>query len=946
MDTLGWFFVTAMIEVVFFLKFHHQIKRTRPAVFSFLEKAVTEQAEASGAKVRQERRFIIARFNDNAPALALDLLLLVEKILGTVAAVSSDIYGWKAALFRENSGGTLSPPSALFRALSIKTEDADDEKVTDGIWCHDSLCGELEPFIQFGEPLHFEQEGSTIYDGDFLPIILIKPVKKQDCRFPMKKKIMPFLEEKRSENCLIVAPAFSGKSESVELFAGGGSEKSEGGFGNDFPPLVICFGPESAGLGCLAASLTREIETVLKVHISDSDMNNLLLLSTIINRQFLCREMSSYLFENAQVFFKVLLSYYFISADNLKKRPLILLENIQNAAVQATKIFFSAFSAVEGKSSPTVWGTSITKEISAEWRGLFKHIFSIQSSGTSQQPAEFLSALPRALCEIAYMVYLFKKYFPPNALKILFYEEGKNELFLERAFSMLEDYGIIRSRENPKMLIPGFEKTAVTILGERSIFIKNIISRRLYVWLSDGRLRITFDLIAALHELGKDIDDRLLLDSVINDVTNGTFLFVKKNIKNGMFDRICGEERASSLRFVFETLKVLLFGNDRDVKNVFMSIENKRKGQKTQIPLYQAEEYSITALYRLGINDKTAALEAAKKSVMLNQGVPNAASLSRVYRIMALVNLSNGRLSDTMDYIAFASDNAIKNNDHDELALSGYYASGAHYLFGNISKANRLINLAKKSASISGRMAWHTRIVFFEGRIMFETGYYEKALSLFEHLLEEMNGKVETNAYQTISAWAYRCKIFLNGVPEGEYIRHNTDFLLFEIEACYFAGDYESAARKAAAFMEHIPEPAFQFVEQPDWSSGFSGIEFILFDKRDFLLRFATAYRCLSVCCIDTLNAAEAAHDMEYLMRNERFNGADPNNPFLFYAYFQVLDKANAPEVDKNTAISMAFKCLQSRASRIDDLDTKRNFLRLPFWNKVLYQTSKDYKLI
>jgi tetratricopeptide (TPR) repeat protein len=930
-----------MIEVVFFLKFHHQIKRTRPAVYSFLEKAITEQAEASGAKVRHDRRFIIARFEENSPALALDLLLLIEKIQRTVAAISSDIYGWKAAMFRENSGGDPSPPSALFRALSINTE-GDDEKEMDDIWCHASLCGELEQFIQFGEPLHFEQEDSAIYDGDFVPIKSIKPVKKQDCRFPLQKKIIPLLEEKKFENCLIAAPAFSGKSESVEFFAERGSENADP---DDFPPLVIRFGPESAGLGCLAASLTGEMQRLLNAHVSDVEMNNLLLLSTIINRQFLCRQMSSYLFENAQTFFNTLLSYYFKAAANVKKRPLILLENIQNAAVQAIKIFFSAFNAVGGKSASTVLGTSITKEIAAEWRHLFKHVFSIQPSDTNRPtvpPAE----LPVALWEIAYMVCLFKKYFPRNALKNLFNEEGKNEIFLERAFSMLEEYGVVRSKADPEILIPGFEKTAADILGERSIFIQNIISRRLSAWLSDGRLKITFDLMVVLHELGKNIDDRLLLDAVVNDVTNGTFLFIKKNIKNGMFDRICGEERAASLRFVFETLKALLFGNDKEVKNVFASIENKRKGQKTQIPLYQAEEYSITALYRLGINDKTAALEAAKKSVILSQDDPNAASLSRVYRIMALVNLSNGRLSDSMDYIAFASDNAIKNSNHDELALSGYYASGAHYLFGNISKANRLINLSKESASVSGRMAWHTRSIFFEGRIMFEIGDYQKALSLFEDLLKEMDDKNETNAYQTIAAWAYRCKIFLDGVPAGEYIRHNIDFLLFEIEACYFAGDYEAAAHKAVAFMEHIPEPVFQFVEQPDWSSGFSGIEFILFDKRDFLVRFATAYRCLSACRIDTLNAAEAAHDMEHLMRNERFNGSDPNNPFLFYAYFQVLEEAGAPEVDKNTAISMAFKCLQSRASRIDDLDTKRNFLHLPFWNKALYQRAKDYKLI
>jgi tetratricopeptide (TPR) repeat protein len=916
-------------------------------VLSFLEKAITEQAEASGAKVRHERRFIVASFDEDLTALALNLLLLIEKIQNILAMVASDIYGWKTIIFRENMGSTAVPSSDFFNFSSINIEGGTgEENIMDGIWCHTSLCGELEQFIQFGEPLRFDSKASAIYAEDFVPIQSIKPVKKLDCGFPLRKKIIPLLEGKKFENCLIAAPAFSGKSESVEFYAVQGSEKPEPGFQNDFPPLIIRFGEESAGLACFPASLSVELKNLLSVHVSAPEMDHLLSFCKIINRQFLCRQISSYLFENAQVFFNTLLCHYFKIAAGLKKRPLILVENIQSAMPQAAKIFFSAFNAVDGKNAATVLGTSITKEIPIEWRHLFKHIFTIQSSDAIPQSPVPVPELPKALWEIAYMVCLLRKYFPYNELEILFYEEGRNEIFLERAFSMLEEYGITCSKADPKIIFPGFENTAAGILGNRAIFIQNIISRRLCAWVSDGRLKITFDLILALDELGKDIDDRLLLNSIINDVSNGTFFLLKKNIKTGMFDRICGKERAASLRFIFETLKVLIFGNEKDVKNVFASIEGKWKGQKTQIPLYQAEECFITALYRLGINDKIAALEAAKKSVMLSQDDPKSASLSRVYRIMALVNLSNGRLSDMMDYITFASDNAIKNSDHDEMTLSGYYASGVQYLFGNISKASRFINLSKKSASVSGRMEWLARSTFFEGRIMFETGNYAKALSIFEVLLKEMNEKAETKAYQTISAWIYRCKIYLNAVPSGDIARHNIDFLLFEIEACYFAGDYKTAISKAALFMEHIPGPAFQFVEQPDWSSGFSGIEFILFDKKDFLVRFATAYRCLSICLADKTNAAEAIHDMEYLMRNERFNGSDPNNPFLFYAYFQMLEEVGAPEVDKNTAISMAFKCLQSRASRIDDLDIKRNFLNLPFWNRSLYQRAKDYKLI
>jgi tetratricopeptide (TPR) repeat protein len=761
----------------------------------------------------------------------------------------------------------------------------------------------------------------------------------------MSKKIIPLLEEKEFENCLIVAPSFSGKSESVEFYAGRGKKKP--GEGQDgFPPLIIRFGEENAGFGGFSSSLNEKIKSLLDAHISAPEMQHLLSLCAIINRLFLRRQVSPYLFENVQSFFTALLSAYFKAADNLKTRPVILLENIHRAATQTSKIFFSVFNAVTGELPATVLGTSITKEIPVEWRRLFKHIFSIQHSDTARQSSSHIPELPRALWEIAYTLCLFRKYFPYNELKTLFYEEGKNEMFLRHAFSMLEEYGIVRSKDDPKILFPGFEKTAVGVLGERSVFIQNIVSNRLYKWVSDGRLKITFDLIMVLYELGRSIDDRILLDAILNDVTNGTFLCIKKNIKNGMFDRICGEDRAVSLRYIFETLKVLLFGNEKEVKNTFASIEHRRKGQKTHIPLYQAEESSITALYRLGINDKIAALEAAKKSVILSQDDPKAESLSRVYRIMALVNLSNGRLSDAMEYITFAADNAVKNGDDNELALSGYYASGTHYLFGNISKARRHISLSIKSASISGRMEWLTKSGFFEGRIMFELGDYAKALSIFECLLKEMNGKPDTNAYQTISAWAYRCKIYMDAIPAGEYSGHNIDFLLFEIEALYFAGKYEAAIKKAALFIENIPGPAFQFVEQPDWSSGYTGIEFLLFDKRDFLIRFATAYRCLSACQTDKINAVEAVHDMEYLMRNERFTGSDPNNPFFFYAYYQVLEDAGAPEVDKNTAISMAFKRLQSRASRIDDLDTKRSFLNLPFWNKSLYQTAKKHKLI
>jgi tetratricopeptide (TPR) repeat protein len=928
--------VITMVECVFLLKFHQQIKRTRPEVFSFLEKAIAEQASASGAKVRREQRFMVASFDENSLAITLALLLLVEKIQSAAASVSENIYSWTVAIFKGSAGDDL---PMVFRSFPVNTGNSlGGENSLGDIWCHASLREELEQFMQFGKTLHFEQGNPSMPAEGFVLIESIRQIKKQGVRFSLKKKIVPLLEEKRFENCLIVAPSFSGKSDSVEFFAGL--------LQNDFPPLIIRFGEGSAGLGCFSASLNSKVQNLLSVHIPAAEMRDILSLCTVINRQFLLRQMSPYLFENAQLFFTRLLTAYYNAAHNLKKIPVIILEDIHNAKEEAEKIFFSALKTIPEKSPATILGTSLAKKLPDEWRYLFKHIFTIRLSETCRQFTEIVPDLPKALWEIAYVLCLFRKYFPYNELKTLFREEGKNELFFERVFFMLEEYGVARSKDEPKILFPDFEKIASNILGERSVFIQNIVSNRLCAWVSSGRLKNTFDLMVALHDLGKELDDRLLLDSILNDVISGMFVGIKKNIKNGRFARICGENRTDSLRYIFETLKVLLFGNEKEVKNIFVAIEGKRKTQKDHIPLYQAEEYSITALYRLGLNDKQAAMEAAKRSVLLSQDDPKFESLSRVYRIMALVNLSSGRLSDAMDYIAFATDNAEKNGDYDELALSGYYSSCAHFLFGNISKAKRLIDLSTKSASISGRMGWFKRSVFFTGRIMFEIGYYVHALSLFEDLLTKMDKKSETVAYQTVGAWIYRCKIYSGDAISAEPIKGSLDFSLFEIEALYFAGDYENVIKKADVFMENIPVPAFQFVEQPDWSSGFTGIEFILFDKRDFLVRFATAYRSLSICRIKNRDITEVIHNMEYLMHNARFTNSDSNDPFFFYAYYCVLAEMDAPEVDKNTAISMAFKRLQSRASRIDDLDTKRHFLNLPFWNKALYQTAKDHKLI
>jgi hypothetical protein len=84
---------------------------------------------------------------------------------------------------------------------------------------------------------------------------------------------------------------------------------------------------------------------------------------------------------------------------------------------------------------------------------------------------------------------------------------------------------------------------------------------------------------------------------------------------------------------------------------------------------------------------------------------------------------------------------------------------------------------------------------------------------------------------------------------------------------------------------------------------------------------------------------------MEHIIRND-LPETDPYDAFYMYSYYRILKLAEAPDVDMNTAISIAFKRLQKRASRIDDNETKRTFLFTHYWNSSLAAAAKEHKLI
>jgi len=550
------------------------------------------------------------------------------------------------------------------------------------------------------------------------------------------------------------------------------------------------------------------------------------------------------------------------------------------------------------------------------------------------------------LLEFIYVVYLLGKYFPGSCLTELLCDGKKNEILVKNNLKFLYQSNMINLVENPEPDFDIQETKFKDILGERLNYIKEIVVKRLYGWVINRNFDPCYNILEHLHDLGSSLQDSLLLEAITNDIHNGTYLSIENAIENGSFNKVTGKHRAPPLSYCFVMLKNFLYGSAESIKEAYQEL----KQQDSDIPVYMSEILSIETRYRTALRDTSAALEAAKKSFVIIQGTNEKREMSHVYRLFALANMTGKEIDDAIDYLAFAMDIAEKNKDYSEMTVSAYYSAAVHFVFGNLSKAKRLLNLSIESALNSARINWANRAKFFLGRCHFETGHYKEAFSVFENLMkDEELGAMEK---KTVGAWIFRTEFYLNLVNNranypSRKITDCTDGRLFEIEALCLSGKCSKSIELANTFIELINDNDFLFLEQPDWTSGFAQCELIGYSSKDFFTRMCTALISLVALRKKNVKAAkEALNLMQKIMRNERSTDCDPNSAFYYFANYLTLNELNSSEVDKNSAISMAFKKLQIRASKIDDVETRRSFMYNHFWNKFLYKTAKDYKLI
>jgi tetratricopeptide (TPR) repeat protein len=901
-----------MVQMAFFLRFKHQLQRIRPKLVPRLEDVVARAVEEAGGNITGERGFIRAVFDENSLGFWINILLLIETLTQTMEKAAADLHGYSLLI------GTVLPDTPhLCRSLS-------GEK--GGFFFDQTAAEAMRPYITFEEQGKWTKTVEKYGIGPFSRLNEIKtftPTVKLE--FPLNKN-NETAEPGQQPAVLIASPSFEGKRDKLYLRVAGFSSSGDN---DDFSPLFVRFG--YGGVSAITDSWAGWMQPPAPEKKMHTEWEFLF-------RQRLRNKTSAFTVRTASRFFKSLLKLYRGLAQTKNKIPIIILENIQNAGQTMASIIIES---LYGQSDILLLGTctgELTDEVMTKWNPLFPQLTRVNPEEESDQG---LPDLPIDLWEIGYACLLLGRYFPPDLIPRLLEETGKSSLIISRSLSLLYTLRAIDTPLDPRPWHRQFQYQAETVLGDRRDRIREIVHSRLFAWVAQRKIDPCLRLLEILKELNnaEEIDDSLILESIHSEIAGADEASLENIRCNGM-NSIAGPVRTPILNYILETLLALHSGNVENIHAAFAA----PLSDCSAFPLLKAQALINQSLYRLGLRDIEPAMEAVKEASMLCHE-PNNIHLAQIHRLFALASLLRHQVGEAIDYLGFALENASKSGNFQDIGTAAYYAASVQLLYGNLSRAKILAEKSSSHFLKAGSPEWADRSRFLMGRIIFEIGSYRQAADLFEDIRQNPEGAYFQEKDDLLETWAYRakacCGSFHDPKPQG-----GRDADLFEIEALCLAENYSRAAELSGAAPSSSWGDDFFCIERPDWRSGFAQCELLCFSWDYMRGRMLNTYHAVAQTALSSTGSEEALRAMQRVLRSSQFSEIDPSDVFYHYAWYRVLQQTGSSQVDISTAVSVAFNRLQSRASRIDDAETRRQYLTQPLWNKALGQAAREFKLV
>jgi len=966
-----------MVNLFFFLKFKSQLRKTRTDIVRQIDESLASAITNAGGKITGDRFVISAVFNEDTIGFWLDMYIMIEGLKKNIE-VSKELFGYSLVI----SVKYPDSPEFLCRFLSSYS----------GVFVDDKAARKLMPYASFEEPSEWIKKikKRKYSNGNLYKVKELKTFKlsgKNELNY--QNEIIKIYEQEKSKNVLILGPSY--------WQIRGGLYKYVSKINGNFPALSICF--ESIGLGAVVDIWSLSIRSIAG-SISTEEIDT---LWDFLYRERIRDEISDYVKRCAKKFLLLVLKFYNNAAIKKKKTPVLMLENVHLAEKSIINLLLEVLTEInQGYNKLQLLGTGdagISTVLLKQCDSVFDTIKKIKNTKTD---SIHYPPLSNDLWEIIYALSLFSRYFSPEFFQQLFEEDKKNPEMISRAFSILHTLDIIDKIHEPRLLKLHYTEHVRQILEVNTDRVKTLVCERLLDWAKKRNINPCYRLLSIIHALEfqqdpvidkpavneqsdaennsagitcklnnvkhpdtsggsgsielkdhrltgtKKIDDILLLKTLSSDIVNNTVAALNTAMNDGDLDYLV-PEKADVIRQIYKTSITLYTGEQNIIESAFNdpALINMA-GNIDVYPVLNSQIIVNHCAYYLGQHDDKKATAKAKEAILLGQGKNNF-SLPQSYRLYSLVCLSRQRINETIEYLGFALTNAERNDNYHELAVSSYYAAAAQFLYGDIYKALQFVGKSIKYALDAGSPDWADRACFLQGRIEFELGRYREAYDVFDKINKEPYDGMFGEKENLLSAWIYRCKNYFQR-PEASNIKSvNHDIDLFEIEGAYLCGDYEKVVELSSSYVNPFEDESFLYIERADWRSGFTQCEHLYFGHGEIQNRMVSLFHSLALSKLSkepTNDNDDAIQCIQKILRDDRLCEMDPWESFYFFAKYIILERFGASSVDMSTAVSMAFKRLQRRACRIEDVTTRHQYLNGPRWNRELCQAAKEFKLI
>lgn len=959
-----------MVYLLFGIRYLSQLKRTRPALVSRLQSSVGEAIRGAGGALSARPGVLSGGFDDGAIAFGLDLILALESIAASTAEAERELFG-RACLVGERSLGEDE------EAAAIRRFSADSGGT--GIWCDGGVAGRLEPYAEFSAPAG---EYRQLLRFDFRTERANRP-DEESILAPAAATLIDALDRGKGggpEGYAILGPARSGKRWIVERAVA--SRFGEG------PLLRVRFSPCAGGLATLADMLASA-ENGLGLHgASGSAVGDPL---GAASRQRLSGAKSSTLERRMEERLVASLSGYASSRDASSVPAFVLIEKLAAAPTWARELVAprrSGGGLVDAEDREPSGGKALRDRVGRSGIGNICPVFLLDDDASElvpgverlvclspDRPVPYLKrletmgwrfsaegrpllappALSRDFLELAYAFSLIRGLFPASWHRDLLAQAGKVPELFDLVSDKLVSLGIIDYPDEPGDPFPAFEDYAARVLGDRGEAVRSLVRRRLIEQEADKRLVPSQEFLVLLESLGASCDADLCARSAFADaLASGAEGRVAEagsgaGAKPGRFASLRCCPRPEVLERLYQARSALVRGTAAVGEGPFLAPAPESSAGDRYRDLYLMELASLQAA-RGTLKEATA---SAKAAVINLQERGDGSDAARAYRILGETALASYEGDEGAEYLEFASEAASRIGDRYEMLLADAASAIAQFLRGNYSKAALRLDAAARIADDDYRDEWVAWLRFLGGRIAFEVGRYEIASERFLQASDLSEACSAPGARDLCRAWRGRAARYAGRVPEPDDFAAGEscpDAALFLAEALLLDGRADEAKRALSAFeaaIENAPPVRACGMDRIRWDSGFSMVEERLFGGAGPNAMYRRLI--LSLRGLASLRSGadeEAVAGLRALVKEDRAQAFDPHAPFYAFCLYRSIDASGASTIDRATVLSTAFKRLQGRATRIDDVELRRSYISASRWNSQLMEEARAHKLI